>query len=197
MKQFLFKHRDGQTPLPPDYQHDLIPKNVQNYSELDEHEEQNIALGMSWLEKQNGDGIDHLFWRKLHKELFGSVWRWAGKVRIKELQNDDFLPAAKIETGIKQLEGDTAFWLRERALDLKEIAARFHERILTIHPFPNGNGRFSRILTSFICRRNALPGPSWGTKYTDQKLRRSDYIDAVVQARKDQKFGPLIAFMYS
>lgn len=51
MKQFLFKHREGQTPLPPDYHFDLLPKNVQNFSELDEQEEQNIALGLSWLEK--------------------------------------------------------------------------------------------------------------------------------------------------
>lgn len=195
--RFLFRHRDGQTPLPPDYQRDLIPKNIQSFSELDEQEEQNIALGLSWLEKQNGAGIEHLFWRKLHKELFGSVWVWAGKVRKIELQNAEFLVVSKIETAIKQLEGDLKFWIENHSYEPKEIVARFHERILTIHPFPNGNGRFSRILTNFICAKNQLPEPLWGDSYEDQKLRRSDYISAVVEARKKQQYTSLIRFMFS
>jgi fido (protein-threonine AMPylation protein) len=59
---FLFKDRDGQTPLPPELQKGLKPKNVQTIGELDEYEEQNIAEGLVWLESSSADSLDYVFW---------------------------------------------------------------------------------------------------------------------------------------
>ncbi|RYZ92157.1 MAG: mobile mystery protein B [Proteobacteria bacterium] len=193
---FLFKHRDGQTPIPPDYFRSLIPKSIQNFQELDEQEEQNIALGISWLEKQKGDPFDHLFWRNLHRELFYKVWTWAGKTRRTELQNEEFFKVFRIEDELKKLQGDAKFWFDETEMSTGEGLARFHERMLTIHPFPNGNGRFTRVLSSHICSRYNLPIPTWGQQYVDQNSRRDTYINAVKTARANHSFAPLIAFIY-
>lgn len=197
VKRFLFQHRDGQTPLHPDLRATLLPQHIQNNSELDEYEEQNIALGISWLESQEQDGLDHLFWRKLHKKLFEEVWAWAGKTRAHELQNEEFLPVHQIQNAVAELQATTQFWIENNTFPPKEIAARFHERLLTIHPFPNGNGRFSRILVSYICRKQKWPEPLWSAAITDHKLRRDSYITAVKEARHDENFEPLIAFMFS
>jgi Fic-DOC domain mobile mystery protein B len=197
VKNIYFRHRDGQTPIPPDYFKDLIPKNIQTHGDLNEHEEQNIAIGLAWLLKQENKGIDHLFWRQLHKKLFADVWKWAGKVRDQELQNPEFLRVHKIETAVKQLEGDLVHWLETRSLPNKEIAARMHERLLTIHPFVNGNGRFSRILTEFICRQHGLPIPRWGECIANEEQRRKQYIAAIQRARKETSFGLLEKFLFS
>lgn len=198
MKRFLFQHRDGQTPVEPDYHKDLIPSGIQNWAELNEHEEQNIALGLSWLEKQeNADPIDVIFWKKLHKQLFENVWVWAGKIRTIELGNDEFVPLKQVQTKIRELEDDLLFWLQESKLDGDNVAARFHEKLLTIHPFVNGNGRWARILTNHVCERTGLPIPSWSDSTADQQLRRDSYIAAVRSARLDHQFQPLIDFMFN
>ena len=114
MSNFLFKDRDGQTPLPPELQKGLKPKHIQTVRELDEYEEQNIAVGMMWLANQNDAGISHNFWLKLHKKLFHDVWEWAGQVRTHELHNPYFLQPHQIWTALRQLEGDLAYWLKDR-----------------------------------------------------------------------------------
>ena len=57
---YLFRDRDGQTPLPPELRRGLIPKHIVTIGELDEHEEQNIAEGMVWLKRQNGGDYESL-----------------------------------------------------------------------------------------------------------------------------------------
>ena len=197
VNRFLFKDRDGQTPLPPELSQGLKKKNIQTIGELDEYEEQNITSGLIWLKKQKKDCIDYAFWLQLHKKLFGNVWSWAGKIRTHELQNPDFLTVSELWTSIRSLEQDVSFWLENRTYSAKEIVARFHERLLTIHPFSNGNGRFSRIIVEFFCQQQGIPIPTWGAVLlSDHKKRRSTYIQAIVMARKQFLFGPLIAFIF-
>ena len=143
---FSFKDRDGQTPLPEEFQKGLKPQHIQNMGELDEYEEKNISEGLAWLEKSDEDCITYEFWRKLHKKLFGDVWSWAlVRIRKHELNNPYFLDPHKIWPAFKKLEDDLKYWLEKRQITpFKKFPARFHERIETIHPFPNGNGRFGR-----------------------------------------------------
>ncbi len=198
MSNFLFKDRDGQTPLPLELQKDLIPKNIQTMGELDEYEELNIVEGLAWLKKQEGPGTTHDFWLTLHKRLFCDVWGWAGKVRTHELNNPDFLPPHQIWGAFKQLEGDLTFWIREETFSKEEISARFHERIETIHPFPNGNGRFGRILVEHFCEKSTWSRPTWGDRLKGApEERRKAYIGALDFARKAGEYKKLVEFMYS
>ena len=176
----------------------LKPKHIQSMGELDEYEEQNISEGLVWLANQVDPGTTYDFWLKLHKRLFRDVWDWAGKARTHELNNPDFLEPHEIWPALRQLEGDLACWLKESSYPPEETAAHFHERIETIHPFANGNGRFGRILVEHFCRRHGWKAPTWGAALKDDpKVRRETYIAALDAARRTRNYAPLVEFMYS
>jgi len=198
VKNFLFKDRDGQTPLPPELQKGLKLIHIQTIGELDEYEEQNIVEGLSWLKNYAGQCSTYDFWLKLHKKLFGDVWKWAGRVRKHELNHPDFHLPHQIWPSLKQLEKDIHYWLKEKSFSKDEIAARFHERIETIHPFTNGNGRFGRILIEFFCKKNSMRIPTWGESLkNDPKARRQAYIAALEYVRRKTDYRLLIKFMFS
>lgn len=199
VNHFLFKDRDGQTPLPPELRKGLIPKTIQSVGELDEYEEENIAVGLAWLERCNDDDyMTSTFWLKLHRKLFDKVWKWAGKVRTHELDNPIFLLPHQIWPALKKLEDDLKYWFDNKPFSDGEIAARFHERIETIHPFPNGNGRFGRIVTEYVCLRQTIKIPTWGESLRDQpQARRNAYIDALNGVRETRKYDALVKMMYS
>lgn len=196
--KFLFKDRDGRTPLPEDFKKDLIPKHIQLGAELDEMEEDNILEGLIWLDDCNENCDDIFFWERLHKKLFGKVWKWVGHLRMIELMNDDFDHPGMVKENIKKLESDLKYWIKEKSFsDEREAIARFHEGFLTIHPFTNGNGRTCRILTEYICKKNKMTIPTWGaTIRKNSKNHREKYIAAVLKARREKDFKDLIAFMY-
>lgn len=198
VNQFLFKDRDGRTPLPEEFKKDLIPKNVFTSADLDELEEENIIEGLVWLEEFKGDHRNWMFWRTLHKKLFCKVWRWAGQFRVHNLQNDEYNHPGYISENIKKLEDDLIFWLDNNSFkDHRETMARFHEQILTIHPFAIGNGRTGRILTEYICKREKIAAPSWGKGLRlSAKKHREAYIAAVVKARHKKDYSDLLNFMW-
>ena len=79
----------------------------------------------------------------------------------------------------------------------REAIARFHEGLLTIHPFSNGNGRTSRILAEAICKFENIQIPTWGRNLkADAKTHRNIYIAAVTKARRTKDFNDLIKFMF-
>ncbi len=198
VNHFLFKNRDGQTPLPIELRKGLKLKHIQTIGELDEFEEANIAQGLVWLARYTKDYLNYGFWLLLHKKLFGQVWSWAGVVRKHELNNSNFLLPWAIWPAFKQLEDDLKFWIAGKTYVNLEIAARLHERLLTIHPFANGNGRFARIATEHFCQRQKMTAPSWGS--TQEKFpvqRRASYINAIEEARHKKNPQPLMDFMTS
>lgn len=198
MSNFLFKDRDGQTPLPSELQSGLKFKHIQNMGELDEYEEKNIAEGLAWLESCNEEYGTYNFWRKLHKKLFGDVWTWAGEIRDHELANPYFYKPHQIWPSFKKLEDDLKYWLDKKEIPFQEIAARFHEKIETIHPFANGNGRFGRILVEYFCRKENEQIPTWGAVFkNDPKMRRQRYIEALDHVRQKGSYELLIKFMFS
>jgi fido (protein-threonine AMPylation protein) len=80
-----------------------------------------------------------LFWvRRLHRQMLGDVWKWAGKFRQENLNlGSEWHHRPML---VQNLLDDLAFW-SERGDPLIEQAARLHHRCVLIHPFPNGNGR--------------------------------------------------------
>lgn len=199
MKKFLFKDRDGRTPLPEEFLSELIPKHIKTSGELDEVEEENIADGLVWLEDYKGKYLDYSFWNRLHKKLFGKVWKWAGKFRTHELSIPDFNHPGYIPENIRKLEENLVYWLENKTYsDEKELVARFHEQFLTIHPYANGNGRASRILAEHICKRENFQIPAWGLCLkSDPKRHRTSYLNAISEARHQSSYKELIEFMYS
>jgi Fic family protein len=48
------------------------------------------------------------------------------------------------------------------ATPIDGIAARFHHRLVWIHPFPYGNGRHARLLTDLVLAANGAEPFAWG-----------------------------------
>ena len=117
----------------------------------------------------------------LHKEMFGDVWEWAGKLRQVELSIG--VKAYLVSTEIKKLVDDLAFWEQNKSFDVIEIASRLHHRAVQIHPFINGNGRWSRMLANIYLKQNGLQPTKWNENLlSKENLHRDDYIKALKSA---------------
>ncbi|MCW9026988.1 MAG: mobile mystery protein B [Thiovulaceae bacterium] len=115
---------------------------------------------------------------KLHYEMFGDVWDWAGKIRQVELSIG--VKAYLVSTELKMLVDDLAFWEENKSFDVIEIASRIHHRAVQIHPFKNGNGRWSRMLANIYLKQNGLQPTKWNEDLlAKENPHRDDYIEAL------------------
>ena len=55
-----------------------------------------------------------------------------------------------ITTAVHSLLDDVRYWREHRTYAPDEIAVRLHHRIVSVHPFPNGNGRHSRLMADLL-----------------------------------------------
>ncbi|NCO01691.1 MAG: mobile mystery protein B [Epsilonproteobacteria bacterium] len=116
---------------------------------------------------------------KLHEEMFGNVWDWAGKFRQVELSIG--IKAYQVPTALKELADDIAFWDTHKTFDIYEMAARIHHRAVQIHPYKNGNGRWSRMLANIYLRQNGSMPVKW---QEDLLSKENPKRDAYIQALK-------------
>ena len=96
---------------------------------------------------------------QLHYEMFGDVWSWAGILRQVELSIG--VKAYMVGTELKKLVDDLAYWEENKSFDTIEIVSRLHHRAVQIHPFLNGNGRWSRLLANIYLKQNGLQPTKW------------------------------------
>ncbi len=181
-----FEEPYGATPLGPDERADLLLTHVETREELNELENANILQGISWLSSLPALTVDELlsmaFFEELHKRLLGEVWAWAGSYRTRELNIgcDPF----HIRTNLFNLLEDIKCWIEFNHFDSLELSARIQHRLVLIHPFPNGNGRHSRIFTDCV-RGMILEKPTlrWAEGNLDQQTEeREQYISSLRQA---------------
>lgn len=117
----------------------------------------------------------------LHKDMFGDVWDWAGKLRQVELSIG--VKAYMVSMELKKLVDDLEFWDKNKIFTVVEIAARLHHRAVQIHPFKNGNGRWSRMLANIYLRQNGLTPTKWNEDLlSKENPHRDDYIQALKMA---------------
>jgi len=117
----------------------------------------------------------------LHKDMFSDVWDWAGKIRQVELSIG--VKAYLVSTEIKKLVDDLEFWEKNKSFDVIEIASRIHHRAVQIHPFLNGNGRWSRMLANIYLKQNNLEVTKWNENLlSKENPHRDDYIKALKKA---------------
>ena len=113
--------------------------------------------------------------------MFGNVWDWAGKLRHIELSIG--IKAYLVSTELKKLSDDILFWDKNKSFDVYEIATRIHHRAVQIHPFQNGNGRWSRMLANIYLRQKGLMPVMWQEDLLAQENpKRSEYIQALKKA---------------
>lgn len=195
MTQAIDDEPEGATPLKAAAREGLIPAGVTLRHELNEYEQENIAEARLWAIDRKRDPIDVRFCKSLHKRMYSRVWKWAGDYR--DYDTNIGCDHVQIEQQLYQLVGSTRFWIENKIFEPDEIAVRYKHRLVQIHPFPNGNGRWSRLMGDVLARFLDRPVFSWGgSQLLDDDIVRQTYLAAVKKADGDD-FPDLLAFARS
>jgi Fic-DOC domain mobile mystery protein B len=178
---------DGQTPLDEEEKDGLLIPTIATRGELDEFEQQNIEQAVQWTLGRSFK-LEAIFTedfiRKVHKRMYADVWAWAGEFRKtnKNIGVDKW----QIPSDLKYLLDESKYWHENNTYPSDEIAVRFKHRIVSIHCFPNGNGRHSRLMADIIIEKiYKLPVFSWGAaNLSSEGDTRTAYLKAVKTADK-------------
>jgi Fic-DOC domain mobile mystery protein B len=188
------------TPLTDDERRGLrLP--VLTRAELNRAEAENISRAMSWLflsrRRLQPELVTQEVWlKRLHRRMYDQVWTWAGQYRTSDRNLG--VPFWQVRVDMRNLEADAKTWLADTSAarySNDECAVRFGYRLVVIHPFANGNGRWSRLASDALIV--ALGGSrfSWGgALLTEPDRLRRDYIAALQAADTAGDFGPLMGF---
>jgi Fic-DOC domain mobile mystery protein B len=175
----------------------LLQPNVLTLPQLNEAEALNIVAAVEWIERGrigNVFGIE--FYLELHRRMLNDVWGWAGSPRTSD-------------TNIGVPYQTLRMRLREAALDFQtqwelgsapfiEFVATYHHRLVWIHPFQNGNGRWSRLACDAVAIRLQNSGQPiiWvsGGDLVKASSERDEYI-AALHAADNHDHGPLNEYL--
>ena len=192
----LFDEPANATPLEPDEREGLLQTWITYRRELNEAEQSNVAAGTVWAWRvRRRDLLTEQFLRQLHRRLFGDVWAWAGEFRRTE-RNIGIEPA-RIPVDLRMAFDDARYWIEHETFPPDEIAVRLHYRLVAIHPFPNGNGRTTRLIGDLVAARLGREAFTWGRRnLTEISETRTRYIAALLAADKHD-IEPLLQFARS
>jgi len=186
---------ESATPLTPAEREGLIPSHITLRSELNELEQQNILEAATWVSLRRHDPVGEPFGRNLHRRMFRDVWSWAGTYRTSDKNLGVKWPL--IQPRIREALEQTRYWIDHKTFLGDEIAVRFHHALVSIHPFPNGNGRWSRLMADILVVKLAEKRFTWGGNVLGaaDETRRA-YI-AALKAADNHDFAALFAFARS
>jgi Fic-DOC domain mobile mystery protein B len=189
----------GQTPINEEEKEGLRIETINSQSDLDEFEQLNIEESLQWIFAKKfkpQQVFTEKFICNLHKRMYGNVWAWAGKFRKTE--KNIGVKQYQIPTQLKNLCDDALFWIENNTYTAEEIAVRFKHRIVSIHCFPNGNGRHSRLMADIIIEKLFHKKSfSWGAdNLSKESNTRKEYLKAVKEA-DNNKYQPLLDFANS
>jgi Fic-DOC domain mobile mystery protein B len=191
----LFEEPDNATPLTPEERDALIPAHIAYRYELNEAEQENIYRAQNWALATRRELLTEKFVKDLHRRMLGNVWRWAGRFRTGE--RNIGIPHYEIPVALRQLLDDAKTWINDGSYPRDEIAVRFHQRLVQIHPFPNGNGRHARLMADLLIMRLGGERFSWGSADLQNVGDvRTRYIAALRDA-DNHDLAPLLAFARS
>lgn len=184
------------TPLEAEEREQLIPTYITTRAELNEAEQVNITRASLWFRRaRNVDALDDAFLRDLHKRMFGEVWKWAGQYR--KTPRNIGIDAYRIPMAVRELVQDARYWVDNGTYTPDEIAIRFSHRLVSIHPFTNGNGRHSRLVADLLAMELGQPRFTWGrANLVDPGETRRAYV-AALRAADVGEIEPLLAFARS
>ena len=128
---------DGSTPLTDEEREGFKLSYITTRGELNAAEQANILQAEEWAFKRKNNVVNRDFLSDLHQHMFGNVWKWAGKYR--QSGKNIGVEAYQIATEVEQLVNDYAYGIEHGTHEPDEIAARFHHRLVYIHPYRNGN----------------------------------------------------------
>jgi fido (protein-threonine AMPylation protein) len=97
-----------------------------------------------------------------------------GQTPIDDDEKEGLLiPAIATRAELKKLLDDVTYWVDHNTYNPDEIAVRLKHRIVSIHCFPNGNGRHSRLMADIIIEKVfKQPVFNWGAGSVTPDLRQ-------------------------
>ncbi|MFM1758342.1 MAG: hypothetical protein RL193_919 [Actinomycetota bacterium] len=122
------------------------------------------------------------FAKKFHKELFGEIWDWAGKYRkVATMPGIDW---HQIPLQLNQLMQNTSThisFLQDISDSSKkeELVAEFAYKLVWIHPFRNGNGRWSRAYADLLADALDIERFGWGSSIESEHERHLHMVNAL------------------
>lgn len=189
----IFNGPEGATPLAPQDQRGLRQSWIVTRDDLNRAEQDNILAGRAWALRSRVALTTAPYLARLHRQMFGDVWTWAGKWRTTETNIG--VPPYEVPVRLRQFLDSVDYWLANKTYPGDELAARFHHGLVLIHPFTNGNGRHSRLAADLMCRQLGLAPFTWGRTSLDSiGATRSAYL-AALRAADRHDLAPLLAFV--
>ncbi len=190
-----FQFPKGATPL--DDISGLKLSWVQQLRDLNRAEAENISQAQKkYLEKSIDDPskwFNPTFLRKIHMTMFGDVWDWAGRWR-KSITNIGIKPQF-IPMKLSELCAQVISWGTGSAkMTYLERSARIHHQLVSIHPFENGNGRFSRLVADRYLLAYRCTHPIWPSHLGINGEIRDRYILSLKAADRGD-YLPMIQLM--
>ena len=187
----------GATPIEAEDLTGLIPDFVATRADLNLAEFENISRALPWALREAARGeplriLGYEFPFELHRRMFGDVWTWAGTQRRRE-SNIGVAPH-QIAAQTRMALDDGRFWHEHDTFPVEERAARLHFRLVSVHPFPNGNGRCTRLLADLYLEACGAPRFTWGQSRLDAQDEARDTYIASLEAAQHGDFAPLLAF---
>jgi Fic-DOC domain mobile mystery protein B len=186
---------EAATPLSEEDKRGLKLAYIANRGQLNAAEQENIARGQEWALSRRRNLLSENGIKSLHRQMFGDVWRWAGRFRTTATNLG--INHWEIPVELRKLLDDARIWIDAQAYSADEAAVRLHHRLTQIHPFPNGNGRHARMMADLVIVQLGGQRFTWGrANLRDAGEVRARYI-AALHAADDHDIGPLMAFARS
>jgi len=185
---------EGATPIDPEEAKGLKLPHITTRDQLNKWEQANILQAEAkFFPRAQKKILTEEFILRLHKGMFGTVWKWAGKYRTSE--KNIGVASWDVAVKVKGLCEDTQAWIKARD-PADDLAARFHHRLVSLHPFSNGNGRHSRMMADLLLVHVlGRPRFTWGrVDLANAGEARAEYLAALREA-DNRNYGPLFSFV--
>jgi Fic-DOC domain mobile mystery protein B len=168
----------GDAPISADERARLLPS-LSTRAQLDELERLSVNAARVWAMRdavlRRTDLLSEGFARELHRRMFRGIWRTAGKYRTSE-RNPGWEPH-RIAEGVAMFFDDADGWLRFSTFPVHEAAVRLHQRLVSMRPWSNGNGRHARLVADVVVAANGERPLTWGAFSAGSPRER--YLEAV------------------
>lgn len=163
--------------------------------EMDSIEATRLAVVTDWAIRHFE--VDHRFTAEdiclLHRQWLGEVYEWAGEYRQVNISKGGFsfamaaqVPRLMQEFQRKEMAMNTpcGFDDPERVI---EALAVTHAELVLIHPFREGNGRLSRLLSTLMALQAGMPI----LDFSDIRGQKRDAYFRAVQAAMGRDYKPI------
>ncbi len=188
---------DGATPL--EDISGLLRDEITTRKQLNAAETLNILSAEDWIEGGHlGDVFTVEFYKKLHNRMYGEVWEWAGSLcSVTEARSNigvapEMVPMELGRVAMNYHEE----WEAHDQENLIPFIASYHHALVRVHPFNNGNGRWSRLACDVVIKRLTNVKPIiWASDTLNvDSDERKHYIAALKRA-DELDYQPLIDYL--